>query len=108
MSGRAVVVALDPDVRDDWARALEACGFSVDRCIGPSGLCPVSDGRACPLTRGAAFALYHDAVLSDGFEDRLRAGQVCAMAIAARDRRRMDGDHEPVMSRVIASPRGAS
>jgi len=104
---RAVVVARDPEIRDDWARALEASGMTVTRCVGPTVSCVIlRDGCRCPLLEEAGLAIYHDAVLSDGFEDRLRVVGTRAMAVATRDRRRLDGQHEPSMSRVIASPSG--
>ena len=102
---QAVVVARDPEIRDDWARALEATGMHVARCAGPTISCVIlRDGCRCPLLDGAGLAIYHEAVLSAEFEDRLRAVGTRAMAVATRDRRRLDGDHEPAMSRVIASP----
>ena len=101
----AVVVARDPEVRDDWARVLEAGGMKVARCAGPTVSCIVlRDGTRCPLLEEAGIALYHESVLCDGFEDRLRVVGTHAMAVATRDRWRFDGGHEPAMSRVIASP----
>ena len=107
LAPRAVVVARDPDIRDDWARALEASGMSVIRCVGPTVSCVIlREGCRCPLLDDAGLAIYHEAVLSEEFEDRLRAVGTKAMAVATRDRRRLDGDHEPAMSRVIATPTG--
>lgn len=101
----AVVVARDPDIRDDWARALEASGMKVTRCVGPTVSCIVMrEGTRCPLLDAAGLAVYHESVLSEAFEDHLRAVGTRAMAVATRDRRRLDGAHEPVMSRVIVSP----
>jgi hypothetical protein len=102
---RAVVVARDPDIRDDWARALEAAGMLVTRCVGPTVSCVIMrDGSRCPLLDEAGLALYHEVELSSGFEDRLRAVGTRAMVVATRDRHRLDRDHEPAMSHVIASP----
>jgi hypothetical protein len=78
---RAVVIALDPEIRDGWARALEATGMEVTRCVGPT--------VSCALLRG---------------DDR--ATHAPAMAVATRDRHRADGDHEPSLSHVIAPPGG--
>lgn len=105
LAPRAVVIARDPEIREDWARALEATGMQVARCVGPTVSCVIlRDGCRCPLLDGAGLAIYHEAVLSQEFEDRLRAVGTMAMAVATRDRHRMDGEHEPSMSRVIASP----
>lgn len=99
------MVASDPEVRDDWARALEATGMEVMRCAGPTIGCVIlREGCRCPLLDEAGVAIYHEAVLSDRFEDRLRAVGTKAMVVATRDRHRLDGDHEPVMSHVVASP----
>jgi hypothetical protein len=104
---RAVVIALDPEIRDGWARALEATGMEVARCVGPTVSCALLRGDdRCPLLDGASLALYHDAVLSGAFVERLRAAHAPAMAVATRDRHRADGDHEPALSHVIAPPRG--
>ena len=102
---RAVVVAQDAAIRDGWARALEATGMRVTRCVGPGVSCVLLRGPGrCPLLDAAGIALYHEAVLTEPFLARLRAAPHAAMAIATRDRHRMDGDHEPAMSRVIAQP----
>jgi hypothetical protein len=43
-------------------------------------------------------------VLSNEFLAHLRNAGCRAMAVATRDRHRWDGEHEPAMSRVIATP----
>jgi len=107
LGARAVVVARDPEIRDDWARALQATGMDVIRCVGPTIACVLDPiGGRCPLLDDAGIALYHEAVLSGSFIDRVRAAHPRAMVIATRDRHRADGDHEPVMSHVIVSPSG--
>jgi hypothetical protein len=79
----------------------------VARCVGPTVSCIVlRDGSRCPLLDEAGLALYDESVLSDGFEGQLRTVGTHAMAVATRDRRRFDGEHEPAMSRVFASPSG--
>jgi hypothetical protein len=106
-TARAVVIALDPEVRDGWARALEAMGMEVARCVGPTVSCALLRGEErCPLLDGASLALYHEAILSEAFVRRLRAANAPAMAVATRDRHRTDGDHEPALSHVIAPPGG--
>lgn len=77
--------------------------MQVARCAMAS--CTLMNGAdRCPLLDEAGIALYHEAVLSDAFVERLRSARSRAMAIATRDRHRADGEHEPAMSRVIASP----
>jgi len=105
VSPRAVVVSADPAVRDGWARALEATGMSVRRCVGPAVSCILMEGSdRCPLLDEAGIALYHEPLLVEPFLSRLRASRSSAMVIATRDRYRIDGDHEPSMSHVIARP----
>lgn len=100
---RVVVVHPDPVIRDDWARAVEASGMHVTRCVGPLVSCALDRGCAhCPLLEGAALAIYHEPLLTEGFVAKLRASRP-PMVIAARDRHRGDGDHEPVYSRVVAT-----
>lgn len=104
---RAVVVAPDAEIRDDWARALEAAGMQVTRCAGPTVSCVIlRDGCRCPLLDEAGVAIYHEAGLSERFEAALRGVGTRAMVVATRDRHRADGSHEPAMSRVIAQPSG--
>jgi len=101
-SRTAVVVSEDPAARHGWARALESSGLEVVRCAGPTVSCVLlRGGDSCPLLDQAAFALYDERLLSDGFVERLAASGSEAMLIATRDRCRADGDHEPAMSRVI-------
>ena len=105
LAPRAVVVSSDPEIREDWARALEAVGMHVTRCAGPTISCVIlREGCRCPLLDDAGLAIYHESVLSGEFEDCLRAVGTRAMAVATRDRRRLDGSHEPSMSHVIAAP----
>lgn len=101
-----MVIADDAEIRDGWARALEATGMEVARCPGPASGCVLLEGAGrCPILDGAGLALYHDAVLREPFLSRLRESRSNAMAVATRDRHRADGDHEPALSHLIASPR---
>jgi hypothetical protein len=98
------VAVADPEVRDGWARALEASGMRVMRCAGPTVDCILlRGGGRCPLLDSADIALYHDSLLTEDFVARLRDSRAPAMIIAARDRHRMDGDHEPAFTRVVPS-----
>lgn len=100
---RAVVIHPDPVIRAGWARAVEASGMQVTRCVGPLVSCALDRGCArCPLLDGAALAIYAESLLTQDFVTRLRASGP-PMVIAARDRHRADDDHEPVYSRVIAT-----
>ena len=46
----ALVVHPDPEVREGWARSLEASGMRVTRCVGPIVSCILDRGGArCPL-----------------------------------------------------------
>lgn len=79
--------------------------MEVTRCLGPAVSCALLRGDDhCALLDNAGLALYHDAVLTTPFLARLAAVGSPAMAVATRDRHRADGDHEPAMSYVIASP----
>ena len=101
-TARALVVHSDPWIRDAWARALEASGMSVIRCVGPAVTCILDRGSDhCPLLDEADLALYHEPLLTEGFVDELMASRPRSMVIAARDRHRPDGDHEPALARVI-------
>lgn len=107
-TARALVVHPDPWVRDGWARALEASGLSVIRCVGPTVTCILDRGGShCPLLDEADLALYHEPLLTEAFVDELMATRPPAMVIATRDRHRPDGDHEPALARVI-TPRTPS
>lgn len=101
-SRTAVVVSEDPEARHGWARALESSGFEVVRCAGPTVTCVLlRGGDRCPLLDQAAFALYDERLLSGGFAERLARSCSEAILIATRDRCRLNGDHEPAMSRVV-------
>lgn len=101
-AARALVVHADPWIRDGWARALEASGVSVIRCVGPTVTCILDRGGSrCPLLDEADLALYHEPLLTEAFVDELMATRPGAMIIATRDRHRSDGDHEPSLARVI-------
>ncbi len=100
-SPRAVVVAGDGEMREGWARSLEAAGMHVTRCAGPLGACHLRSGARCPILDEADLALYHEAVLTDAFAERIRAAAPSAMVIATRDRHLVDGAHEPALSRAI-------
>jgi hypothetical protein len=107
-TARALVVHADPWVRDGWARALEASGLSVIRCVGPTVTCILDRGGThCPLLDEADLALYYEPLLTEAFVDELTASRPGAMIIACRDRHRSDGDHEPALARVI-TPRTTS
>ena len=101
-TARALVVHADPWIRDGWARALEASGMSVIRCVGPTVTCILERGGAhCPLLDEVDLALYHEPLLTEPFVDRLMDSRPRAMVIATRNRHRLDGDHEPALARVI-------
>lgn len=79
--------------------------MEVACCLGPAAGCALLGGDDhCALLDEAELALYHEAVLTTPFLARLAAARSPAMAVATRDRHRADGDHEPAMSHVIASP----
>lgn len=100
---RALVVHPDPEVRDGWARAIEATGMRVTRCVGPTVSCALDRGCVrCPLMEGVALAVYAESLLTEEFVAKLRASRP-PMVIAARDRCRARGDHEPVYSRIVAT-----
>lgn len=103
MRARALVVHPDPVVRDGWARAIEAGGMNVTRCVGPTVSCALDRGSArCPLMEGIALAVYAESILTDEFVARLGASRP-PMVVAARDRHGGDGVHEPVFSRIVAT-----
>ncbi|MDE3112338.1 MAG: hypothetical protein KGN00_01340 [Chloroflexota bacterium] len=100
-----MVIAHDPQIREGWARSLEATGMQVARCPGPSPTCPLVRGEDhCALLDESGLALYHEGVLGPDLVARLSAAHTSAMAVATKDRHRADGGHEPAMSHVIASP----
>lgn len=97
---RAVVVHPDPSVRADWARALEAAGMTVLRCVGPTVSCALDESRTCcPLLDEVDLAVYHEALLGPEREAAIRASGSTALIIAARDHFRLDGSHEPLFVR---------
>jgi len=103
-TARALVVHPDPEIRDGWARALEASGMRVTRCVGPTVSCILDrGGERCPLLDEVDLALYHEPLLTDAFVARLVATRPRATLIATRDRHRVDGDHEPALARVVPS-----
>lgn len=98
---RALVVHPDPGVRDGWSRALEATGFTVIRCVGPTVSCILDRGSSqCPLLDEVELAVYADHLLTPELVTKLAATRP-PMMVGARDRHRADGDHEPVFSRTI-------
>lgn len=104
-TAHALVVHPDPEVRDGWARSLEASGMRVTRCVGPTVSCILDrlSGYRCPLLDEVDLALYHEPLLTDSFVSRLLAAHPRAMLIATRDRHRADDDHEPALARVVPS-----
>ena len=103
MRARALVVHPDPAVRDGWARAIEASGMTVTRCVGPTVSCALDRGcERCPLMEGVALAVDAESILTEEFVAKLRCARP-VIVIAARDRCRTDGTHEPVFSRVVAT-----
>ena len=100
----ALVVHPDPEVREGWARSLEASGMRVTRCVGPIVSCILDRGGAhCPLIDDVDLAVYHEPLLTESFIARLGATRPRAMIVAARDRHRVEGDHEPAFVRVVPS-----
>ena len=95
----------DPAVRAGWADVLESAGMRLIRCAGATVSCALLRGGArCPLHDEADVALYDEAALSGVFLERLRRSPPALPIAAASDRTVDDGEHEPLVTRIVSRP----
>ena len=77
---RALVVHLDSATADMAAAALGACGYVVERCVGPELLaCPVLSGHGCPRAERADVLVYDLAALRHEEDYREVGGELRAL-----------------------------
>jgi len=99
------VVSPDPAVRAGWADVLEGAGIRVIRCAGPTVSCTLLNGGArCPLQDEADVAIYDENALSADFLERVRRSPPSVPIAAAADRTVDEGEHEPLVMRIVSRP----
>ena len=101
-SRTALLVSVDPAVRSDWTRYVEALGMRTLRCAGPEVLCVLLDGAHCPLHEEADLGIYDRAALTPELTFKLiRVSHALPIGFA-KDQLDPRGHHQPLITSVAS------